>query len=198
MPIFQDGIIAAIRYGSEERNPMINVTYWTASGIPTDKLAFPREFSEALFTSVKNQLAACLGEDSSVFGVDSKYYDAGVVYTGVSYGASVDGIQQTDELPAYAAAVIQKRTATPGKEGRGRWYIGGVPEGATNQGRLTDADIGTFSALATKLITPLTVDGVLCEPRHWSEKLGALLPITGVTVNSILGTMRRRRLRPAF
>jgi hypothetical protein len=58
------------------------------------------------------------------------------------------GLVTTDGLPSFNAALISIHTSLPGKSGRGRFSLGGIPEGSTTNSMLNPEAIFWTSLLA--------------------------------------------------
>lgn len=58
------------------------------------------------------------------------------------------GLASGDGLPSYCSAVVSIHTARGGRSGRGRMFIGGVPESATINSMLTDTGVFWVALLA--------------------------------------------------
>jgi len=188
--------IIRVAYGSDQKNPFINSLYV----VPDDAPAAPfqpiaQNLADAADTAWRGQFRACIPSEGNYFGTHVSLHASGVVYDAASAAASQAGLASGDQLPDYAAVVIRKRTGHAGKTGRGRWFIGCVPEGLTNTNILTTGGTGDYSDLATALFTPLVSDGFNWMPNLYSRKDNALYEILVTQVMTYLRTQRRRRLR---
>lgn len=186
---------ARILMRSPQNSTGINILWFQPSAPPADPAADALTLAEDIDDAVNGLVKACLTTNSSYQGTVVTVNSTGGAFTQfVNTNAGV-GIVGGDELPSYAAAVIQKRTSTAGKEGRGRWYVPFVPETMTDEGLLTEAAEESYQLLGEAYKTNYTIGGVTYECSHWSGKLEVMLLITSVNAQAILGTQRRRRLR---
>jgi hypothetical protein len=112
--------------------------------------------------------------------------------------------------PHFAPSIILTlKTAERGRRRTGRIFLGSISEDATNNGRVADAIITplqaawtTFLADATSAGIPLHVasyghvnDPTAVPPDPYPTFAPASLAVTSVTVQSVLGTQRRRQSR---
>jgi hypothetical protein len=122
---------------------------------------------------------------------------------------NVTGEAAGDGLPSYCAALISLRTLRPGRSGKGRMYIAGVPEGATTLSNII-AGSPMHTALAAFAACMLTTFALKDVPAggdyEWgimSRKIGGAKPpflpagfagIVDARVNIPLATMRTRKV----
>jgi len=119
-----------------------------------------------------------------------------------------------DSLPSYCSAVMSIRTNLGGRSGRGRMYIGGIPESASVKSSIDlDGDLwAALLAFALCVVTnfPALPDPTIPHPiaNHWSfgvysRKIGgASIPygvtgfhgVTSITPDPFLGTTRSRKV----
>jgi hypothetical protein len=104
-----------------------------------------------------------------------------------------------NDAPPQCAGLITKKTAVPGRPGRGRMYVGGVctadilAPGTPSAGyvtRLTNLANGIFA---------LTVVGggantATLQPCLWSKKLATTVDIRSLVIRGSFATQRRRSL----
>lgn len=124
-----------------------------------------------------------------------------VVYA--STDPAIPGEQSLTSLPQNCAVLIRKPTGTPGRRGRGRFYIPGIPEASVSQ--IGDINSGPLDgwqdsadAFYSELATPSVFDPAPPVILHHSEGIGtepAPTPITSFQVETRIAT-QRRRLRP--
>jgi hypothetical protein len=125
-------------------------------------------------------------------------------------GDVVAGAAAGDSEPSFVAAVVSLYTAHPGRTGRGRMFIGGIPEGSTT-GSLLNIETGAYPAIVATMACiaaafPLRELGSAAayEWGQYSRKDGAVTKppypvvgyhgITRFVVRRELGTQRRRKL----
>lgn len=101
-----------------------------------------------------------------------------------------------DSLPGTVAVVVTKITLTPGRSGRGRSYIPGIPESISVGGRVQAGSIGDFgTALAASFPDITSVNGNVLE---WVVYSKTPVPtwhrIISTRPNRVLGNQRRRRI----
>ncbi len=181
-----------------DRRGMINVLWYKLPDVFTGDQSTANNYCTTLDGSLAPKLKPVLSASSEYLGVALQMSLDGVVWNAVANGNQGPGDIVADELPSYAAAVIQKRTGLGGKSGRGRWYVSGIPDTLSNEGLLTNIARALYGALATQYIAPIVVGADSAIAHHYSAKGKILLPITSIQVVAELGTQRRRRLRPTF
>ena len=114
------------------------------------------------------------------------------------------GLRTGSGMPSYVTAVISFRTGFTAKTKRGRMYMPAVPESFCTDGTMDPAAQAYYQTWegeleARYLETTGTEPFVL---GIWSRKLAgpapydpaAFTPVTNITLNTIFGTQRRRRV----
>jgi hypothetical protein len=187
-------------YGSDDKSPFVNVLWYTSEDSPLVTQETVNGFALDFRGALTPIMQACLCTEANFFGVNCEINDgAGLAFSATSAPTLTPGTVSGDELPDYCAWIIRKHTAAPGKSGRGRWFIGGVPEVFTDTSRLLDSPRATeCQALADFYLTPFsqtTPTAYLWNPALYSAKTNVLNLITGGVVVSVLGRQSRRRLR---
>jgi hypothetical protein len=110
-----------------------------------------------------------------------------------------------ESLPSFTAAVLSFRTGMGGKSKRGRMYIAGVPENGQTDSLVTAAERDLLQDFVACLIAQFTgnVGAGGFRLGVYSRKLGGVkpmnmslgwVPVTSISQNSALGTMRSRKL----
>ena len=114
-----------------------------------------------------------------------------------------------DALPTYCSAVMSLRSIRPGKSGRGRFYLAGIPEDATDgssfdpEGAFFAALIAFALCLVTNFVHPDPIGSDEFDLTVYSRTVGgAAYPfgatgfssVTGVFPQRELGTTRSRKL----
>lgn len=187
--------VAGVHYNSDESRRFVNVLYYVPSAQPADPAVSAAALATAVQGVVNEPFKDWLAVTSGFQGVQVSLHFNGQVFTGADFTNSGPGTAASDETPDYVAAVIRKRTLVPGKNGRGRWYIGGVPEMKTATNRLAGTGVFDLNAIAAAFMQQVNAGGVLWSPRHLSPQLDTLVPIVQTQVVLALGTQRRRRVR---
>lgn len=96
--------------------------------------------------------------------------------------------------PAAVALLVRKQTALGGRQGRGRFYLPGLWDGAIDGGGLVLAGTVTaFQGACDDFLGKMAADGLDCYLLHD----GALAPtaITSLSVQGVVATQRRRQRR---
>jgi hypothetical protein len=75
-------------------------------------------------------------------GPEIEYYPQGTLSVPLTGAASGDG------LPSYSSVVTSIHTTRGGRSGRGRFYLGGIPEGSTTFSTITDNSAFWLAVLA--------------------------------------------------
>lgn len=173
-----------------------NVLWYELASAPAgDALTFAESAADAIQNAVRDDWVELLSNVAYFFGVVAAVNLAGNVYTGNTIYAGTNGTNDADVMPNFVSGIVRKRTSTPGKSGRGRWYISGIAESLQEGSRLTGAGLGLLGALCEHLNETLVVSGINLAPRHHSQKNDSLVPIVNVQPLFALGTQRRRMFR---
>lgn len=108
------------------------------------------------------------------------------------------GALNSDSLPASSALVVTNYSATRGRNGRGRQYVGGLPlTRLTNALTVASNEITAVLTAFGKLLVAAntaTLAWVVLS-RHFNKApraAGVTYPITSIQVNSALDSQRRR------
>lgn len=192
------GNYAVVRhvYSSDQSRDEVIVVHYSMSVASADPGMDTASLADLLGATVGAQFGNCLGLSSSYYGCLVALHNNGVVYNGRSLFNPIVGAVQSDECPDYVAAVIQKRSAAPGRSGTGRWFLGCVPEAFTDTNRLVPAGITAYETLANELSNTRQVANVQYTASIFSAKNSQLYEITGTPVDNVLGTQKRRLVRP--
>lgn len=123
---------------------------------------------------------------------------------------TVQGAAAGDGRSSHESAVISLQTTRPGRSGKGRIYVAGVPEGATTGSLINDPSdyLAALKAFVACLLTTFAIKDVYAAGNYtWgvmSRKLGnakppfnpaGYAPIIRAKVNRELGTTRSRKIR---
>ena len=190
---------AFVAYGSDEKSPFVNVSYWRQQGSFDDDVTEALALAHSIDDVIGAAMIEVLPADCTYFGTTVRISTSGVINEGFDGTNGGSGNVAGESLPDYAAVIIRKRTAVGGRRGRGRYFIGCVPEASQDTGKiLPGATTSSYNVIATAYQTPLSNPNGVWEPCHYSRADDTLVLVTGCLVQSILGTQRRRRLRSAF
>lgn len=108
------------------------------------------------------------------------------------------GAEAVDSLPSFNAVVVNLKTTQPGRSGRGKMFLLGIPE-TRHVGSKVDA---VFMAAAVAYIACIVSAFVNSDPLatpffHWavrSRKLNNLFAITSAAPNPKIKTMKSRQI----
>jgi hypothetical protein len=192
--------IAAVLYGSDDKAPFINVLWYEGStSVPPDEM---HSAAMGLAIAVSNNVALAynnvLCSESRFLGVQVRLYSQGRSADGADTSGASPGDVSGDTLPDYCAVVISKRTDLGSRSGKGRWYVGCVPESLTDTSVLTTGGKAAYQELADAFESPVTYSGNIFRPALYSAKLNQINEIKGVTLRAVLGTQRHRKFRAPF
>jgi len=99
-------------------------------------------------------------------------------------------------LPPQLATVVSWRTATAGRSGRGRTYVGNLATVAMTGPAVTAATVSAINTAATNLIAAIaaiTVAGQLqCRLAVWSPTKGLIREVLSGSSDATFDTMRSR------
>lgn len=191
-------LVATVRYGVPERPLQLNVLWFLfdSGSLPSDLQGLAFSLADQLNTNINDPLSVLTTSETDLIGIHVSMHINGVIYDSVVPFTSLTGDEPADTLPEYCAAVVQKRTAVAGRSGRGRWFVGCVPETAADNSSLVPTYIADMETLAAAFITTLNVGGGVWKAALHSQSLDTLQPIVSTHVVDHLGTQRRRRVRP--
>jgi hypothetical protein len=113
-----------------------------------------------------------------------------------AFSAAIKG-SQASALPPQCAIVVTTLTNTPGRRGRGRFFLGGLAASfVTSEGRLTTGKRDQLATAMGQFYTGLRDtpnQGDLLRPVVVSPTAGDSHKITRVQVGDVYDTMRSRR-----
>lgn len=198
MPLPASYVLATMRYGVPQKDLQLNVLWYRTEALVTTGNDFEDalNIADALVSHFDATLAAVMTTETLLHGVQVSYHISGDVYVAGTSFPSLTGQVAQDTLPEYCATVIQKRTGTAGKSGRGRWYIGSVPEGFVDGSYINGPAAVLYDTLRDQLIATVPALGGSLVPVHYSKKLDTTYDVLSGSVNQNLGTERRRLVRP--
>lgn len=187
-----------------------NVMYFQCVVEDTDMLA---HLLLVIAQCIITHLLPALGSNCTLESVNGKIVGpavGGQAEWTPATGDVITGAATGDSEPSFVAAILSLRTASPGKSGHGRMYIGGVAERDTT-GSLINIETPLWPALAAFVACLIAAfpqrelgGSANYEWGIYSRKLGAVtkppFPTTGykaitqVIPRRELGTMRSRKL----
>jgi hypothetical protein len=196
--------------GRQESQQVLNVMHFQARGPVDDvELRLLRALVICLLTTLRPimganyQFVRCYGKRVTP--------DLGPIVESLpESGEAVQGADEGDTLPTYVSVVVNIHSTRGGRSGRGRMFIPGVPESAS-QGSFIPTDNPYWTAIraylecvATQFIAP----SELAEANKWamgvmSRKIGGAKPpytingfarATALKPNNALATTRSRKV----
>lgn len=187
-----------------------NVWYFQCTNADPNMLA---NLLLVIATCIITNLLPALGSNVTLESVKGKIVGPAIGGEDEWTPASTDtvvGAAAGDSEPSFVAAVVSLYTARPGRSGRGRIFIGGIPEGSTT-GSLLNIETGVYPAIVATLACiatsfPLRELGGAAsyEWGIYSRKVGGVTKppfptsgyagITRTVLRRELGTQRRRKL----
>lgn len=148
---------------------------------------------------VTDNLLPVLSNEIIIQGADVKNV-TGSVAQEAAIGRPADSIgeEAVNSLPSTNAAVVALKTTHPGKTGRGRMFLPGIPESHQANSQLDSAFIAAAVAfLACMAAAYINSDPLATPFFHWcvrSRKDAQMYPITNTAVRAVIGTMRSRKV----
>lgn len=164
------------------------------------------QISAAFITAISVPLKAVMSVSYVTDFIDTRFLDdpydanhtAALAQTGVVSG---------DSLPSNLAITLQLKTGFRGRVNRGSKHFGPVAESATLLDSLNTSALTAWNAFCALYLAGFTdATGVLWTPYLVSQSQSVFTPntayvignpITEITVNTLLGVMKRRRQRAA-
>lgn len=196
--------------GQQERQQTLNVLHFrTRTAVDDMELRVLRACMECLLTILR----PVMGSNWQLRRVQGKRVapDVGpIVEVFPDAGVLVQGASEGDTLPTYASLCVNIHTTRGGRSGRGKFYIPGIPEGATTGSFIEVTNpywvaVAAFLAcLAGKFVKanePLGTNDV--EIGVMSRKIGGIkppylltgfAPATRFAPNNLLATTRSRKV----
>jgi hypothetical protein len=102
------------------------------------------------------------------------------------------GLAAGGMMPCNNAYLIQKRTETPGRRGRGRSYLPGVPEGAVDDaGQVAPASVDGINLNLSDMKDDMLTDDWVQQLLHASSPF-APSPVTTYLCQPLIATQRKR------
>lgn len=186
---------AALYYHSDETGPFIMVLHYFQVSVFGAGQTQADELAAGVDAQVGTKLKAALSADCDYSKTVVSLNNGGVTFVAENSNSAGSGAIAGISLPDTVAAVIQKRTDAPGREGRGRWYIGCVSETWQDTGQLTAPAKTAYAALGLAARQDVASVSGNWRSGHQSRKNVTVVPITATPVVPVLGTHRRRRVR---
>lgn len=146
---------------------------------------------------VKDNLLPVLSTEVTLIGGDVKNISGTTAQEGeIVLTADNSGEVGTDSLPSFNSASVKLKTSHPGRTGRGRMALLGIPESLSNDSAADAAFLaGAVAFLACMIAAYVNSDPLATPFFHWSvrsRKDNALYHIVTATPQEILGTQRSR------
>jgi len=148
---------------------------------------------------ITDNLLPVLSDDITLLGGDVKNISGSVAQEAeVSLVSANAGGDSADSLPSTNAAVVALKTAHPGRTGRGRMFLPGIPESASANSALDPAFVTAAVAFLACMASAFIAGDPPASARFdWcvrSRKDTALYPISSTSVKNVIGTMRSRKI----
>lgn len=182
---------------SPQRSKFYNIFWYT----PDSTIASPgqdeaNDLAVKMLAALTASLPAVLTTADTEARCQVTYYDNAIPWIAEKTQA-LSGTATDDQCPDFVAVCIQKRTATPGKSGRGRWFLGPVPEVLTDENILPAASVTKYGLVALDWVSPVsdTADHTW-SPCLNSRKTSTLHQIIAWGVDVNLASQRGRKFRP--
>jgi hypothetical protein len=181
--------------GSVFGEPHINTFSYavTAAGAGDPNAALITAFTGACLISYRACLSAdWLGQQLISQGVKP------VTIVGTSSIVGSNGTSATPTAPTQVATIITRKTATPGKGGRGRIFFGAVTAGLIVSDQVTGALVTAYNAFISAVNANILGSGYTFQPVLFKRKTLTAPPIINHTLNTVVKTRRSRALGTRF
>lgn len=197
------GDVIALTYNGEYANQQIrNVLHYRAANNGTsatpegDLLAICQDFADPLTNPITAALQNCCVTDMAWTGVTAQRVFPTRTIMMTQNNSWPGGVAGTG-LPPNTAAVVTKRTNTPGRRGVGSVHITAIDQNLVTNGVIND--LTTFDAFATALLAARTVAAITLtlDPGLYNP---GLLPfhftrLFDTIAQDTIRVMRRRTVR---
>jgi len=153
-----------------------------------------------VLTCIQENLLPVLTTEIVLAGADVRNTSGSVAQEAtVSLIGDNEGTTASEGLPTIDAAVVKLKTTHPGRTGRGRMFLPGIPE-LHQHNSLVDA---TFVAAAVAFLACMATAFINSDPLatpffHWcvrSRKDNQMYPISSTSVNLVIGSLRSRKVK---
>lgn len=158
-------------------------------------------FAQMIYTAFSPLWAAVAASEWTYDALKARYLawnEADTEFVSWYYGnvtgdlGAEDADDELGALPTEIACLIRKETNKPGRANRGRLYLPGIAEEAT-QDDFTHPDLdAAFAAIANELEKVQTLGTGTAAPRLWNLKDNKLVVITKCTVMRKLSRRKDR------
>jgi hypothetical protein len=189
---------AEVRYGTTEQARQENVLWFVPSVdvAVADGATTAAALALVISTAVAGAIIPVLATDASYEATKVSLNTHGVTFEAESVFGAGNGSADGATSPENVAVLIKKQSSHGGKTGRGRWYIGCVPEVNTDIGQVNSGVYADYNALAAIYNTTFVTGAVSWVPNIMSRKDASMYPIFAVTLEVYTKSMRRRLVRP--
>lgn len=176
--------------------------YEPVETIDWDTASLFNNVAQSLETTFAPLIKKIIGHTASWDGVEVHFFDGagGEWLGGANALQGLGDVGNGDELlPNQDALIIRKITGKVGRQKRGRFFFGGLPQDADVEGLISDDTIAGYVAatkdLALALHTTYLMSGVHWIPSHYDKKDDLLISVRDCAVMRALRS-RRDRAKP--
>lgn len=153
-------------------------------------------------TAVEGQVAPLFSLLSSAWSGTkwrvSSYNVGGSFLNWTDEPTALNGLQASDSVPPGVALCIKKRSGSPGRQNRGRWYFAGLLRADHIDGMVMSASRGAFTTAVEDWDNPLLITDQSFHPIIQtyapSGDVVGLVEIHSVQPDWVLRNMRRRQI----
>jgi len=181
--------------GSLNGEPVLNTFHYleTVQGTGTDETALGAAFNSSVMPSLAGTLVTAQSLLTLLIQGVRPVKPVVSVASAVAAGTNLSG-----SGCLQVAVVLTRKTATPGKGGRGRLFVGAVPDSVLIVGADHMVNPSTYNILATAMTQNLSTTGYTFVPVLFKRRSLTFLPITSVVVNRETKTRRSRAFGTRF
>jgi hypothetical protein len=154
--------------------------------------------ADSLAASLRTAALPNLSAADTLVSIDWAYNDVnGVLAYSSALGSAGTGATLVSTIPQNSAALIVKRTSTPGRKGRGRMYWPYVGEVDTDGiGALNPAAVTRYQTMTTAWVAAITSAATFDQPVLFHTLSSpAPSPITSFSCSPVVASQRRRLRR---
>lgn len=173
----------------------LNVLFFTSRGSQN----IEQNLLQVLITCVTDNLMPILSSEVALESVDFKNVTGSVAQEGEVPGPQpAVGEIVGNSLPSTNAAVIKINSIHPGRTGKGRMFLPGIPESEQANSLVDATFLAAAAAFLVCMIAGFYDADPLATPKfHWmlrSKKDATFYQITGGTPKALIGTLRSRKV----
>jgi len=152
-----------------------------------------------ILACITDNLIPVLSNECTLLGADVKNITGSTAQEAeVTLSSGNVGTESVNSLPSTNTAVVALKTTHPGRTGRGRMALLGIPEDHQANSQIDATFIAAAVAFLACMFTAFVNSDPLATPFFhwsvWSKKDSQAYAISSTAVRSVVGSMRSRKV----